>query len=61
MLQSMVSQRVEYDSATEQQQIMTHIFPTSKVLKILQDHMTDHAGVTWLSCTDHVADHTLIM
>ena len=35
MLQSMVSQRVEYDSATEQQQIMTHIFPTSKVLKIL--------------------------
>ena len=25
------------------------------------DHVTDHAGVTWLSCTDHVADHTLIM
>ena len=24
------------------------------------DHVTDHAGVTWLSCTDHVADHTLI-
>ena len=25
------------------------------------DHVTDHAGVTWLSFTDHVADHTLIM
>ena len=35
MLQSMVSQRVAYNSETEKHQIMTHIFPTSRVLKIL--------------------------
>ena len=23
--------------------------------------MTDHALITWLSCTDHVADHALII
>ena len=30
-------------------------------LQYLAVRMTDHAGVTWLSCTDHVADRTLIM
>ena len=28
--------------------------------KAIPYHVTDHALITWLSCTDHVADHAMI-